>query len=278
MLKLNDIIDLIRVNQTPTWTLSAKKNQFQNTRDFKGSYSPEDNEEENLDKTINKLQELSNYLKNEMVHCYVIELKAKKNSNKSGVLTYEFSLNESSLPVQQQQQPSNALNGIPEGYVTLGQLESITRTERALGEVKIKEMLLDRDRLDFEKQKKEYQEQLEKQKEYFNSDVTKVAKGFWVLGNHVFGELFKGAPEGLGKVQIREKELPEGENTNNEEFSDSEKIAADIAKELSDKYTNPNDMKKMQYFIQTFIKQQDEKPVNTINEDNNETKTTEKDE
>jgi hypothetical protein len=270
MLKLNDIIDLIKVNQTPHWTLSARKNSYTNTKEFKGN-SPE-NETEDIDLAISKLKELTNYLKNEMVHCYSIDTKYKKSSNKAGILTYEFILNENQQNNQQNNNQSlNGMGGPPDGFVSLGQLDAMLKTERALGEVTLQKMMLEKEREDFERQKKERMEDLDKQKEYFNSDVNKAAKGFWVLGNYVFGELFKGAPEALGKVEIREnKSLPE--DIVNDEFTESEKVAAEIATKLSETYKSPEEMKKMKYFIDTFIDQQKNPPTQE-NKENNENKT-----
>ncbi len=284
MLKLPDIIELIKVNQTPAWTLYAKATPYATTKEYKGVFAPEDNEEESIERAIKRLEEHTAFLKNETVDHYIIELKFKKKSNGSSVLTYKFVLNESAANNSQPQNQS--LNGMssPEGYITLGQLEAIQKTERALGKVEMKEALLARDRADFERYKQDEKAKIEEDRKYFNSDAQKAAKGFWILGKYVFGLVTDNAPPALGDVKIKEKtnDFPDEHDEDNNEYTEKEKVCAEIAEIIDQNYTDVEDVKKLLWMNKEFIKQQKEPKQTTITtteetkeENNNNTKTTE---
>lgn len=232
MLNKEQIFDIIQRNQCPYWKLMLKETPWSKAKVI-ADYSADGMDEEKTSKEGQVEQSISALQANLAIYAsaqgitFEIIVRPTKTSNGEKVLgPFAFSLTGGDLS---QSMPGaglpvgGTLNGLPgaqaappAGYVSLGEVQNMLANSREASRIDVERALLERDKKDWEEQKKAEEEELqEKYKEY--SDVTEAAE--------------KAAKRGARKALIEAinlwgdgKEVNLGGTNEKSEMTDEEKV------------------------------------------------------
>lgn len=259
MLTKNQIIDLIKENRAPYWTVHAKKVPFAKEKENKGFFKPETKdtiEDDQINKSLERFELLCSFIQHEKCYCFEIVMKPNEKSSGASILTYEFVINEN-----QEGNTNKSVTGLNGpgsgmlsdlshmqalGYVPSGMIEVLEAKNKASLEGLEQRILLKarEDRL-LEREK----ELAEKLKES-DSAAEKLSKAATKFVNGYLDDWIKEDKPNLkgSEVTTTKKEISDSEDT------PARKVISDIALTLDNNFKDEKSLQKIKEIVDGVIK------------------------